>query len=30
MEDLIFWTLVFVAMFCSFRWLQKRKRRDDD
>ncbi len=30
MEDLIFWTLVFVAMFFGFRWLQKRKRRDDD
>ena len=30
MGDLIFWTLVIVAMFVGFRWLQKRKDRGDD
>ena len=30
MEDLIFWTVLFVAMFFGFRWMQKRKSKDDD
>lgn len=27
--DLIFWIAVFVVLFFGFRWLQRRKRKDD-
>ncbi len=30
MSDLIFWVLVFVALFFGFRWLQNRKSKDDE
>ncbi len=29
LADLIFWIIVFVAMFFGFKLLQKRKRSDD-
>ena len=30
MSDLIFWVLVFVALFIGFRWLQNRNSKDDE
>ena len=30
MGDLIFWTLLFVALFFGFRWLQRRKSKGDE
>jgi hypothetical protein len=28
MSDLIFWTVLLVALFFGFRWLQRRKKDD--
>lgn len=28
--ELLFWIVVFVAFFFGFRWLQQRKKKDDD
>ena len=30
LADLLFWTVLFVALFFLFRWLQKRKGDRDD
>jgi len=30
MGDLVFWVLVFLALFFGFRWLQSRKSGDDE
>lgn len=29
-HELLFWIVVFVAFFCGFRWLQRRKKKGDD
>lgn len=30
MEDLIFWTVLFIVFFFGFRWLQRRKGDKDE
>lgn len=28
--ELLFWIAVFIVFFFGFRWLQQRKKKDDD
>lgn len=29
LTDLIFWIVIFIVFFLGFRWLQRRRRKDD-